>query len=153
MEAKNNFWQHKTLEEFSHEEWEALCDGCGRCCLVKIEYEDENGALLDELAFTDVACRLLDLDTCQCKDYKNRKKIVPECIELTPDQIRTLPWIPSSCAYRLLHEGKDLQTWHPLISGCKTSIHNAGISVLGRAVPEDHVCDEDLVDHIVEWPA
>lgn len=142
----------KTLEQLDAAEWEQLCDGCGRCCLVKLEYEDEEGNSLDEMAFTDVACRLLDLKSCQCMDYRNRKKAVPECVQLDCETVRTVNWIPSTCAYRLIAEGKPLEAWHPMVSGDPDSIHEAGISVRGRVVSETDVTDDELPDHVVEWP-
>ena len=140
------FWQTKSLEEMTHEEWESLCDGCGKCCLIKLEDGDSG-----EIDHTDVACKLLDLETCRCGNYARRKQIVPDCIVLTPDKINSLRWMPSTCAYRLISEGKDLPDWHPLVSGEFESVHRAGISVRGRAVSEDDVPDEDLEDHIVAW--
>ena len=141
------FWRAKTLRQMSSEEWESLCDGCGKCCLVKL-IDD----LTDELLFTTVACRLLDCHSCRCGDYENRKAIVPDCVVLSPRVVEDLPWMPSTCAYRLVHEGKDLQWWHPLISGRAETVHEAGISVRGRAVSERDVPDESLPDYIDDWP-
>ncbi|MBL4612233.1 MAG: YcgN family cysteine cluster protein [Emcibacter sp.] len=144
MVTDSAFWRTKKLTEMTEKEWESLCDGCGLCCLHKLEDED-TGAI----SYTDVACRLLDTVSCQCKNYPIRKKLVPDCVVLTPDQVPTFPWLPKSCAYRLVSEGKDLNAWHPLVSGSKTSVHDAGISVQGRVVSERDA--GDLENHIVDW--
>jgi uncharacterized cysteine cluster protein YcgN (CxxCxxCC family) len=126
-------------------EWEALCDGCGKCCLNKIEYEDTG-----ELAFTRVACRLLDGDTCRCTNYAARRRHVPECVVLTPATLpRIAYWMPQTCAYRRLHEGGRLDDWHPLISGDPASVHRAGMSVQGWTVSERDVPEDDWEDHIL----
>jgi uncharacterized cysteine cluster protein YcgN (CxxCxxCC family) len=145
MSAPAPFWQSKTLEEMSGEEWESLCDGCGRCCLHKLRYEDTNA-----LAFTNVACRLLDLDSCQCSDYARRQRKVPDCVRLTPQTVREVDWLPPSCGYRLLHEGKPLAWWHPLVSGDPDTVHQAGVSVRGRAITERRA--GMLERHIAAWP-
>ena len=142
------FWRRKSLAEMTPEEWESLCDGCGRCCLLKLEDQDTS-----EIVYTDVACRLLDLGTCRCTRYRERTRLVPDCVVLTPENLARLDWMPSTCAYRLLDEGKDLPDWHPLVSGRRDSVHLAGISVRGRALREGEVRDEDLEDRIVAWPA
>ena len=126
-------------------EWESLCDGCGKCCLMKLE-DLETG----EIAFTDVACRLLDVGSCRCSRYPERRKIVPDCIQLTPALARGVDWLPSSCAYRLLADGRDLFWWHPLVSGDPETVHLAGVSARGKAVSENH--GFDLEDRIVTWP-
>jgi uncharacterized cysteine cluster protein YcgN (CxxCxxCC family) len=141
------FWRRKTLEQMTHQEWESLCDGCGKCCLLKLEDEDT-----EEICHTDVACRLLDLESCRCRDYRHRKKIVSDCVVLTPRNVTALRWMPSTCAYRLIAEGRALPDWHPLVSGDQESVHRAGISVRGRAVSEEAVPDAELEDHIVDWP-
>ena len=128
----------------SQNEWESLCDGCGRCCLVKLE-DEETG----DIALTDIACRLLDNQRCKCKKYDTRHEIVPDCVRLTPKNISQLKWMPKSCAYRLLAEGKDLAWWHPLISGNKETVHQAGISIQGKTVPEDDNLQPE--DRIVSW--
>ena len=140
------FWQRKRLEEMSHTEWESLCDGCGRCCLIKLE-DAETG----DIDYTDIACRLLDLGACRCSDYENRKRKVPDCVVLTAAQINELHWMPSTCAYRLISEGKDLAWWHPLVSGDTDTVHQAGVSVRNRVVPEER--GDDPEDRIVTWPA
>jgi uncharacterized cysteine cluster protein YcgN (CxxCxxCC family) len=127
------------------EEWESLCDGCGKCCLHKIQYEDTG-----QLCYTNVACKLLDLKSCKCSRYDVRQRYVPDCVQLSPDNIAELAWMPSTCAYRLLAEGKELFDWHPLVSGDPDSVHRAGQSVLGKAVPERKA--KHLEHHIVEWP-
>ncbi|MBT6204678.1 MAG: YcgN family cysteine cluster protein [Rhodospirillaceae bacterium] len=139
------FWKHKSLEEMTRKEWESLCDGCGKCCLVKLEDED-TGAI----EATDVACRLLDLGTCRCIDYGHRKRRVPDCVKLTPGNIEELAWMPGTCAYRLVSEGKDLFAWHPLVSGDPDSVHRAGVSLRGKVVSERNVSDEELLDHVVD---
>jgi len=139
------FWQTKALDAMTPAEWESLCDGCGRCCAIKLE-DEETG----ELFYTDIACRLFDDRTCRCGNYALRAKLVAGCVVLTP---KTLPeiahWMPTTCAYRLLHEGKPLQDWHPLVSGDPESVHAAGISLRGRVVPEYEVDEDEYEDHIV----
>ncbi len=142
------FWEEVSLADMTGEEWEALCDGCGRCCLLKLQDEDS-----DAVDYTDVACKLLDLGSCRCGDYANRCRRVPDCVQLTPGNLRNLTWMPSTCAYRLLYEGQPLAWWHPLNSGDPATVAAAGISVAGRVVSERDVDDAELEDHIVEWPA
>ena len=139
------FWTTKTLEQMTPDEWESLCDGCGRCCLHKLRFDGTN-----ELGFTNVACRLLDLDSCRCTNYEKRRRYVPDCVSLTPATVRTIDWLPPSCAYRLLAEGKKLAWWHPLVSGSAETVHEAGISVRGRAVGERVA--GPLEHHLTEWP-
>lgn len=135
------FWREKTLRQMTRAEWESLCDGCGKCCIHKLEDADTG-----ELLPTNVACRLLDRRTGRCKDYRNRRAHVPECVRLTPEKVHDLDWLPSTCAYLLLAQGKDLPEWHPLVSGDPESVHTAGISVRGWTVSEDDVGDlEDFV--------
>jgi uncharacterized cysteine cluster protein YcgN (CxxCxxCC family) len=138
------FWLSKTLEELTPREWDSLCDGCGLCCLNKIEYED-----IQQIVYTNVACQLLDHETCQCTNYKNRKSIVPDCIQLDANKIRTMSFMPETCAYRLVAERKPLYPWHPLVSKNKESVHTAGISVRGRVISEDDC--KNLEDHVVDW--
>lgn len=139
------FWRRKRLDQMSRAEWESLCDGCGRCCLHKLRHEESG-----ELSFTHVACRLLDLESCRCADYANRRRRVPDCVRLTPESLREIDWLPPSCAYRRLAEGRDLAWWHPLVSGSAETVHSAGISVRGRAISEKQA--GPLEHHIVEWP-
>jgi uncharacterized cysteine cluster protein YcgN (CxxCxxCC family) len=140
------FWRRKTLSEMTRAEWESLCDGCGRCCLHKLRDEDT-----DELGWTEVACRLLDTQSCRCSDYANRKQRVPDCVKLTAKLVAQIDWLPPSCAYRLLQEGKDLPWWHPLVSGTPETVHQAGVSVRGKAVRERDA--GALEDHVVSWPS
>ncbi len=140
------FWERVALDRMREAEWEALCDGCGKCCLNKLE-DEETG----EIAFTNVACRLFDNDTCQCGNYAIRKQLVPECIVLTPATLADVAhFMPRSCAYRRLQEGRGLADWHPLVSGDPESVHRAGISVRGATVPEFAVPEEDWEDHIID---
>ena len=142
------FWR-KPLEDLNKAEWESLCDGCGRCCLVKLEDEDTG-----EIHFTDIACKLFDAGSCRCANYPKRKTLVPDCVQLTPKAVRSLPWLPPSCAYRLVAEGKDLKWWHPLVSGRPETVHEAGISVRGKvSLSEDDVAFEDWPNHIRDWPS
>jgi len=143
------FWRRKSLEEMTNLEWESLCDGCGKCCLNKLE--EEEGAA--QTFYTDVGCRLLDGDTCRCRDYAHRLERVDDCVQLTPESLKTINWLPPSCAYVLLAAGRDLYWWHPLVSGDPETVHIAGVSVRGRVgASEVDVPDEDLEDHIVNWP-
>lgn len=128
-------------------EWESLCDGCGRCCVIKLE-DAETGQIDD----TNVACKLFDSQGCRCQDYANRQARVPDCVKLSPDSAASISWIPKTCAYRLLAEGRQLYWWHPLISGDPESVHEAGISVRSQVVDERTVADVELEDHIVFWP-
>jgi len=142
------FWKVKSLEAMTVEEWESLCDGCGRCCLVKLEDEDTG-----EIHFTDIGCTLLDAKACRCRDYRRRSQRVRDCVKLTPTAVRTLSWLPVTCAYRLVSEGGDLPSWHPLVSGSPESVHDAGVSVRGRIhAIEDDLPFEQWPDRIVEWP-
>lgn len=141
------FWRRKTLDEMSGAEWESLCDGCARCCLNKLEDIDTG-----EIFWTDVACTLLDGESCRCSDYRHRRRKVPDCVKLTPQSVRTLSWLPPTCAYRLLAEGRDLYWWHPLVSGDPSSVHAAGISVRGKTVSEDDYPLETFEDRMVAWP-
>ncbi|MCK5871625.1 MAG: YcgN family cysteine cluster protein [Methylococcales bacterium] len=141
------FWETKTLAQMSVPEWESLCDGCGKCCLVKLEDEDT-----EEIYFTQVVCDLIELKTGRCSQYENRCTLVPNCIDLkqTPD-FKDYRWLPLTCAYRLLADGKPLPSWHPLITGNPESIHEAGISIRSYAIKESDVLEEDLEDYILDW--
>jgi uncharacterized cysteine cluster protein YcgN (CxxCxxCC family) len=138
------FWERKTLSQLSNAEWESLCDGCGKCCLHKIEDARDH-----KTHYTNVACRLLNLVTCQCKNYPDRKRYVPDCVKLTADKVSRFYWLPSTCAYRLLGEGKPLPDWHPLITGDPESVHAAGQSVKGRIIAE-HLAGP-FSQHLVDW--
>ena len=140
------FWETKRLEEMTPEEWESLCDGCGKCCLLKLEDEDSG-----EIAYTRLHCRLLDSGLCQCSDYENRKAKVPDCVILTPQKVSELKWMPRSCAYRRLHEGRGLADWHHLVCGDREQIHREERSIRGKTVSEDTVLDEDQIDWIIDW--
>ncbi|MCI4665301.1 MAG: YcgN family cysteine cluster protein [Neomegalonema sp.] len=139
------FWRKKTLEQLSHEEWEALCDGCGKCCLLKLEDCDTN-----KVSYTNVACRLFDPETCRCGSYDLRFQLVPQCVQLTPETVRReKEWMPRTCAYRLVAEGYDLYPWHPLRTGDANSVHEAGVSILNQCELEFDVPEDELEDHIV----
>ena len=149
MDDETPFWRRKKLAQMTRAEWESLCDGCGRCCLNKLEDIDTG-----DTVFTDVGCRLLDTGSCRCRDYARRREEVSDCVKLTPRNVRSIPWLPPSCAYRLLAQGRDLYWWHPLVSGDPDSVHAAGVSVRGRVQgSEIDIPDADLEDHIVQWPA
>jgi len=139
------FWQTKTLEQMSDEEWESLCDGCGKCCRVRLQ-DDET----EEIHTTAVACKLLDTKSCRCRDYQNRKKIVPTCLVLRPLSDQLIELLPDTCAYRLLTKGDELPNWHPLISGDPLSVVNAGVSVSGKVISEQYIHADDLEDHIID---
>lgn len=140
------FWREKPLDKMNRQEWESLCDGCGKCCLHKLEDIDTG-----EIRHTNVACRFLDHDTIQCGKYLTRQRYVGNCVVMSADLLDQLPWMPSTCAYRLLYEGKELPDWHPLIAGSRDAIHAAGQSVKGRIVDEREA--GDFEDHLVDWPA
>ena len=140
------FWKTKRLEEMTPDEWESLCDGCAKCCLLKLEDEDTG-----EIAYTRLHCRLLDGQTCRCINYANRKRHVPDCVQLTPASVGEIKWMPQSCAYRLVLEGRDLPDWHHLVCGDRDRIHREGHSVQGRTVSEDTVLEEDQIDWIIDW--
>ncbi|QPM90383.1 YcgN family cysteine cluster protein [Pseudooceanicola algae] len=142
------FWETVPLKKMTQAEWEALCDGCGKCCLNKLE-DDETG----EVAMTRVACRLLDDSTCLCAQYPIRHQFVPECISLTAKSLeKHLYWMPQTCAYKLLHEGEPLFDWHPLISGDPETVHAAGVTLRGQTVPEFEIDEDDWEDYIIEEP-
>lgn len=139
------FWEITPLSEMSTQEWESLCDGCGRCCLHKLRDEET-----DEIHYTSVACRLLDTATCRCTDYAKRHRKVQDCITLTPDMVKELAWLPPDCAYRRLSENKSLPEWHPLITGTYESVKTSGASAAGRCISERKA--GDLEDYLVAWP-
>jgi hypothetical protein len=141
------FWKTVPLAEMTREEWEAVCDGCGKCCLVKLEDEADG-----TVYFTDVHCSLLDNGSCRCRDYANRKARVPDCVVLAPERLDELYWLPLSCSYRRLAEGRGLADWHPLLTGDAEAVHRAGLSVRGRSVPEDSVAEGELEERLVDWP-
>ncbi len=141
------FWRVKRLDEMTRVEWESLCDGCAKCCLVKLEDEDTG-----EIEYTDIACHLLDAETCRCSDYANRSARVPDCVTLTPENLDDIDWMPPSCAYRLIKDGRDLPWWHPLVSGEYEAVRLAGMSVYGRFLYEHEADMEDLEGRIVDWP-
>jgi uncharacterized cysteine cluster protein YcgN (CxxCxxCC family) len=139
------FWQKKSLAEMTRAEWESLCDGCGRCCLHKLR-DEETGTIW----WTNVSCRLLDTTACRCRDYKHRQARIPDCVQLSADNLGELDWLPPSCAYRRLSEGRPLAWWHPLVSGRPETVHEAGISVRGKTIDERHA--GPLEEHLVDWP-
>ena len=139
------FWEHKTLDEMTQVEWESLCDGCGRCCLVKLQ-DDET----DEIHLTRLSCRLLDVGSCRCSDYPNRQKQVPDCIAIDPEQVRSLSWLPATCGYRRVEAGLGLAWWHPLVSGSPETVHEAGISVRGWALNEERIKPANIHRYIIK---
>lgn len=141
------FWETKALKDLSRDEWESLCDGCGKCCMIRLEDEDTG-----DIHITNVACFLFERTDCACMDYPNRSTLVPDCVTLSPDNVADLHWMPETCAYKLVAHGKPLPEWHHLNTGDRESIHEAGYSVRDRSVCETEVADEDLEEHLVNWP-
>lgn len=146
MDIAQPFWRKKTLQEMTQEEWESLCDGCGKCCLVKLQDEDT-----DDVYYTNVACEYLSATECRCTNYAEREVLVEACVKLTADKVNDFFWLPSSCAYRLLSEGKSLPQWHPLVSGTQETVVKSGHSVKGRIVSETIINTDDLEDYIIRW--
>ena len=144
--ASRPFWETKSLKEMTPREWESLCDGCGLCCLIRFEDEDTG-----EIIPTRVHCRLFDSESCACSNYADRKRHVPDCIRLTPQNVSTLKWMPLSCAYRRVNEGRGLADWHPLISGDPESVHRAGVSIRGETVSEETLEDSDDAIQYAAW--
>jgi len=144
--ASRPFWETKSLKEMTPREWESLCDGCGLCCLIRFEDEDTG-----EIIPTRVHCRLFDSESCACSNYADRKRHVPDCIKLTPQNVATLQWMPLSCAYRRVNEGRGLADWHPLISGDPESVHRAGVSIRGETVSEETLEDSDDAIQYAAW--
>ena len=142
-DLRERFWE-LDLDELTRPEWEALCDGCGRCCLHKLEDEDTG-----EIAETNVACKLLDTGTAQCRDYRHRKAFVPDCLRLTPKLVKNVPWLPASCAYVRRAEGKSLPDWHHLLTGSRDAMMEAGASIAGRCVSE--TIAGPLEHHVIDW--
>jgi uncharacterized cysteine cluster protein YcgN (CxxCxxCC family) len=139
-------WWHRPLAELDARQWEALCDGCAKCCLHKLEDADTG-----EVFYTKVRCRYLDEQACRCSDYERRSVLVPTCIHLTPGTVGDLDWLPSTCAYRLRAAGEPLPSWHYLVSGSRDTVHSAGISIRGRAVSDEFVHPDGYDEHIVTW--
>ena len=137
------FWETKRLEQMNPDEWESLCDGCAKCCLIKLEDEDTG-----DIALTRLHCKLLDAETCRCSDYDNRKKIIPDCVILTPKDVSELRWMPKSCSYLLIHEGRRLPDWHHLISNDRDLVHRQNASIMGRTLSEDTLFDPDDAEQI-----
>lgn len=146
MTYKQPFWEQKKLADMTPGEWESLCDGCAQCCVVKLEDADTG-----DVHFTDVVCHLLDQQRCRCTDYPHRCIRVPGCVLLTPDNLDRLSWMPYSCAYRRLAEGRGLAWWHPLVSGNSDSVHESAASVRGKVVSEECVEEDDLELHVIDW--
>jgi len=140
------FWETKSLQEMTPSEWESLCDGCGRCCLNKLEDEDSGN-----FYYTNVACKLLDGEQCRCRHYDDRLEYVPDCLIIAPEQLEKLEWLPASCAYRRLASGQKLAWWHPLVSGSPGTVHEAGISVRGKTISEEGITHDELEDHLINW--
>ena len=143
---KKDFWKNKKLDEFSKEEWEALCDRCGKCCVIKLIDEET-----DLLYYTNISCHLFSISGCNCKNYKNRKKLVKDCIKLSPKNLDSLKWLPNSCSYKLIHEGKNLPNWHPLIQGNRIKMEKGKHSVRGRVISEKKIKKENIEKYVFDW--
>ncbi|MDC1383573.1 YcgN family cysteine cluster protein [Candidatus Puniceispirillum sp.] len=144
--SQKKFWKTIPLAQLNKEQWESLCDGCGKCCVLKLEDIDTG-----DVHYTDVGCKLLNCQTARCTKYAERKKYVPDCVILTPSNLGALNWMPESCAYKLVHESKELPLWHPLMTGDPKSTITAGQSVATRVIPENSIDENDLPDHIKKW--
>lgn len=140
------FWREISLQEMSDEQWEALCDGCARCCMIKLQDEDT-----EQVHYTAMVCDLLDVEACRCSRYPQRHELVADCVVLTPQRASDFHWLPTTCAYRTLAEGRPLAWWHPLVSGRAESVHEADISVRGKVVPESAVHSDEQESMIVTW--
>ncbi len=140
------FWEEKSLTEMTDAEWESLCDGCARCCMIKLENEDTG-----KIHYTSLVCELLDLETCRCTRYPQRHELVPDCVSLTVELAEQLRWLPVSCAYRRLAEGRGLADWHPLVSGDPDSVHAAGVSVRHKVIPVTLVHEDEQLEHLIDW--
>lgn len=140
------FWKTKSLEEMSRSEWESICDHCGQCCLQKLEDEDTG-----EIAITAIVCRYSDPKTCRCTEYENRSVKVPECLQLTPQLVRELKWLPRTCSYKVLAETGELASWHPLVCGSSEGVHQTGHSVQGQSISEELVAPDNWEEHIIDW--
>ena len=157
----NRFWEKKSLREMSQQEWESICDGCGKCCLHKFIDDDsvDRPTTTDEIAqgetveFTNVVCDYLNTKSCSCTQYQKRTQLVPDCVQLTKENLKDIFYMPPSCSYRRLEEGRGLPSWHPLLNrNKKTAMHKADMSVRGKTVYEHQVSEQDYEDHIVTWP-
>jgi len=148
MTTEKPFWQTTSLSQMNNEQWESLCDHCGKCCLLKLQDDEDE----DTIYYTDIVCDLYDKDSGDCADYPNRQTLIPGCVRLTQDNLTTLEWMPPSCSYRRIMEGRGLPKWHHLITGDMNTVHVQKKSVLGRVVFEDEVEDDDLEEHIITWP-
>ena len=147
-EIKTNWWESTSLADMTREQWESLCDHCGKCCLIKLEDEDDG-----QVYYTDVVCDLFQDEDCHCSDYWNRETLVPTCVRLTQDNLDTINWMPPSCAYRSIQDEQGLPEWHHLVSGNKATIHQQGQSVKGRTIFEKEIKHaDDYQEHVVEWP-
>lgn len=147
MSDTRPYWETVPLDDMDTDQWEGLCDGCGKCCMAKLIDEDT-----DEIHYTTVACALFDAETCRCVDYANRFAKIADCVQLTPDNVREIPWLPTTCAYRLVAEGRPLPDWHPLVSGERATVHSAGISMRDRVTAHETELaqDTDYLDHLVD---
>ncbi|CAA0121904.1 Uncharacterised protein [BD1-7 clade bacterium] len=146
MSDQQPFWKTVALDAMSKSQWESLCDGCAKCCLVKLQDEES-----DEVAYTNVVCRYMDEQNCQCTEYQRRNELVPHCVWLKPEMVADFFWLPSTCAYRLVAEGKDLPDWHHLVSGSRESVHESGESVKDKVYNEAFIHEDDLEEYIIHW--